>query len=62
MINHIFRKYFYVFFVACYVFFSKLPKANNVKERKILLFAAQSELIIAKQWVRRLAMNLQAMT
>ena len=33
--------FFYVF-VACYVYFSLLPKASNVKERKIRLFATQS--------------------
>ena len=30
------------FSAVCYVYISKLPKANNVKERKIRLFAAQS--------------------
>ena len=35
-------KLFLRFSVAFYVYFSKLPKASNVKERKIRLFAAQS--------------------
>ena len=35
-------KLFLRFSVACYVYFSKLPKASNVNERKIRLFAAQS--------------------
>ena len=33
---------FFRYSVACYVYFSKLPKANNVKERNIALFAVQS--------------------
>ena len=35
-------KQFLRFFVACYVYFSKQPKASNVKERKIWIFVAQS--------------------
>ena len=33
-------KFFWRFSVAWYVYFSKLPKASNVRERKIRLFAA----------------------
>ena len=53
-------KNFFAFFVACYVYFSKLSKADNVKEKKIRLFAAQNELSITKRWVRRLGTSLEA--
>ena len=55
-------KYFWRFSVACYVYFSKLPTASNVRERKTRLFVAQSELSREKQWVRRLETSLQVMT
>jgi len=54
--------FFLLLSVAYYVYFSGLLEANNVTKRKIQLFAAQSELSIAKQWVRSLATSLQAMT
>ena len=41
-------KVFWCYSIACYVYFSKLPKANNFKERKIWLFAAQSSNLTTK--------------